>query len=360
MREYNETRYDFSFDTAGLQRPPSVAPARQRYHFACDVVLLVIMFVVGVLVIVWSSQHPVASVDLVSSVFVFENATRTQAIPAISQIVDEFCAGNIPLAKTSLYGFNVMQLALNASTRLDLWELILCVVVTTVLAQLYRVGALQELGFVYEPDGPDLGRWLEYTVSSPLQVVIVAAAFHTREAATLIVIGLLQATLTWTGYSIEKCVAAWRPGYVQKLEISVSFALATAAHVAIWSLIKLRTDNEHKLFNHDACTQDDPDSDRGAALDLIFYSQCILFSLFPVVCLCSIIYAVVWLGKPPDAAFWHTLARVYSFLSVFTKSFLVVAFLVYAKTFDGLQDAMITTAITTAITTPALTLAPEP
>jgi hypothetical protein len=349
MREYNETRYDFSFanapsDVSGMfsvfKWDQSVkAPIR----FACDIVLLIIMGVFGIFAIISKSQHPVARVDLVNSVFVFEDPMHSQKIDSIVKVVDELCADSTltkELYKKSLYGYNVLQLALEAEVGLDLWALVICVVITTVLAQVYRVNFnwLRQLGLVYEPDGPDFGRWLEYTVSSPLQVVIVAAAFHTRETATLVAIGLLQATLTWMGYGIEKCLAAWHDtshSILKQLEIFVPFALATGAHVAIWWLIKLRTDKEHKLL----CLQNAQD-DMDAALDFIYYSQCILFSLFPFVCLISTIY-VVMSKKPPDSAFWHDLARGYSFLSVLAKSFLVGGFYMYAQTFDGLQDAMI-------------------
>jgi len=61
-------------------------------------------------------------------------------------------------------------------------------------------------GAQYRADRPDYGRWLEYSLTAPLQIVIVACAVWIRDRATLYALFSAQATLMVCGALIEECV----------------------------------------------------------------------------------------------------------------------------------------------------------
>ena len=66
--------------------------------------------------------------------------------------------------------------------QVNLWLLNIPIFLTSTAFQGYRYIAAKKpvLGFdQYNPaNGPDLGRWVEYMLTSPLQVVLVAIAYH--------------------------------------------------------------------------------------------------------------------------------------------------------------------------------------
>jgi len=61
-------------------------------------------------------------------------------------------------------------------------------------------------GVRYKADRPDFGRWLEYSLTSPLQIVIVACSVWIRDRASLYALFAAQATLMICGTTIEDSV----------------------------------------------------------------------------------------------------------------------------------------------------------
>jgi len=59
----------------------------------------------------------------------------------------------------------------------------------------------------YVSSAPDFGRWLEYTLTAPLQVVIVALSVWARDRSTLYALGAAQASMMLCGVVTEDCVA---------------------------------------------------------------------------------------------------------------------------------------------------------
>jgi len=64
--------------------------------------------------------------------------------------------------------------------------------------------ANQDILFQYVPGGgPDFWRWVEYAVTSPLQIIIIAGSFYMRETVMLTLIAVVQGALMLLGYVIE-------------------------------------------------------------------------------------------------------------------------------------------------------------
>jgi len=51
--------------------------------------------------------------------------------------------------------------------------------------------------------GPDFWRWIEYALTSPLQIAIIASTFNVRDRSLMLTLGTLQGALTLLGDSIE-------------------------------------------------------------------------------------------------------------------------------------------------------------
>jgi len=98
------------------------------------------------------------------------------------------------------------------ASKLYIWPLAFTVFVFSAFFQLSR-------GFWYKQyfnptEGPDYGRWLEYLVTSPLQVVLVAIAFGFSDRDQLLSWAGVQAALVILGYSIEKQI---KKVYIRKI-----------------------------------------------------------------------------------------------------------------------------------------------
>jgi len=59
---------------------------------------------------------------------------------------------------------------------------------------------------LYRNTSADFGRWLEYAMTAPVQVVIVALTVWTRDRATLYALGAAQAAMMLCGVVIEECI----------------------------------------------------------------------------------------------------------------------------------------------------------
>jgi len=58
----------------------------------------------------------------------------------------------------------------------------------------------------YNNTSPDFGRWLEYTLTAPIQVIIVALSVWTRDRSTLYALGAAQASMMLCGVVIEEAL----------------------------------------------------------------------------------------------------------------------------------------------------------
>lgn len=332
LNEYN-TRYQFKFQekqfhTEGL--PPNVSTQVQWSHLLLSAIMFV-MFIV--LVIFWSTKD-IPAVSLWNSAMVFEevgmNGYVSRSMVLLQHLFGEhFCPGH-DVATTPMYRLNAFPLALHTNDKINLWVLLLFVIVVTGTLELFRSNALPFKWPV--PDGPDLSRWLEYAITSPLQVLVVAIAFHIREVAQLATIGTLQAVLVIIGFSVEREIQMIKNGFVgSMLPLVVLFMVSLAGHIVIWVTIRQRSllENEMAL---DCTYKNSADraffSDMKGILDGIYWSEALLFSCFIFV--------------PPYTFYiiatddvWIRTARIYSILSVAAKSALIIGFVFYAISFSG-------------------------
>ena len=88
------------------------------------------------------------------------------------------------------------------------WPFTLYVLAVTAIFITFRwmlaVGSMLEL---YIPADVDLFRWLEYLLTSPVMIVIIATAAGVRDVGSLALLGVTQALLILCGYTIESGVS---------------------------------------------------------------------------------------------------------------------------------------------------------
>lgn len=84
-----------------------------------------------------------------------------------------------------------------------IWILLAIVFVVSGSFQLYR---FLTYASHYRPTGPDFGRWVEYLLTSPLQIFIIAISVLVRDTFLLVTLTFLQASLILLGYLLELCI----------------------------------------------------------------------------------------------------------------------------------------------------------
>lgn len=342
----------------------------------CNCIHLVTFFIVLIFVIVtgiWWGRYPLTRVDLTYSIYVFERpgGAGVQAVDALANYVKgDFCSDKASLkpASLALYNRNALPVQLDPSTSLSVWGMLMAVLVITMLFEMYRAGEFlkvilsTDLSFLpeilkYDPKaGPDLSRWLEYALTSPWQVIIVAISFHIREAPLLLMLGLLQALLVLMGYAIEREIDTWtRHKIKSELETQkqdhnysstagvVLFVFTGVAHAAVWWMIRTRLLVEQDAVAH--CTANGQKEfaqqfdDFKKILDYIWLAQMILFTVFgfgPPVTL----WRAMKVKKEEDLKkTWQTTSFFYSILSITAKVVLAGLLFAYAVQLKDLQNS---------------------
>ena len=110
----------------------------------------------------------------------------------------------------------LILLCIHATLHVGVWVRILRFLDAPKLDFSLRWGFLFVLSFVcmvivaypprYKNTAADFGRWLEYTLTAPIQVVIIALSVWTRDRSTLYALGAAQATMMLCGVVIEDCL----------------------------------------------------------------------------------------------------------------------------------------------------------
>ena len=274
-------------------------------------------------------NHPSPRVDLWDSILVFERSDGStpvrRAAEGFLHDMREWCPARMDqLVLTSMYSVPTLPVALKSGAGIDMWGLMFPVIVVTVLMQSYRFLTVMfacDVPKRYDPSaGPDLGRWLEYMLTSPLQVVIVALSFHLREAAVLWCLGAMQAVLVVMGYSIEREIEALDGGRGRPVGLAVLYGVSCGLHGVIWSVLGERWRRERDVYK--TCTGGWEMESMEDIINGIFYSQVVLFSAFGVVPLWTYKYR----GSPSE---WTRTAHAYSLLSVLAKTLLLYYFIEY-------------------------------
>ena len=258
------------------------------------------------------------------------------------------------------------------ASKLYIWPLAFTVFVFSAFFQLSR-------GFWYKQyfnptEGPDYGRWLEYLVTSPLQVVLVAIAFGFSDRDQLLSWAGVQAALVILGYSIEKQIKKvyirrivagkldtkkkeLRKFYnifvnfeIRDVRLFVYLALTWFLHFSIWGIPIINSVGIGSRYalqedHNESCEQDTEFKIPDFVLGL-YWSQFLCFSLFGVVCTVQVFQAfnqplntteTTKDGVKKSFAYkqrwgWYSLA--YAILSVTCKTLLEVFFIGFIRMYS--------------------------
>lgn len=191
------------------------------------------------------------------------------------------------------------------------------------------------LSWRYNPlGGPDLGRWVEYALTAPFQIVIIASTFLVDDFAFLSVVGALQGALMYMGYTIELTVEKLmqlklkkKNSWLVSLHLSLLLLSAWIMHSIIWYTLIERFLRQDK--NIDACnfTEKMP-----PWVKWIVFGEFFLFSLFGCVLTTQVLYVqmssfAAYKNEESVKWIWQRATLWYTVLSVAAKTFLEVGFL---------------------------------
>jgi len=183
-------------------------------------------------------------------------------------------------------------------------------------------------------DKPDFARWAEYTLTSPLQIIIVCSTIYIRNTAQLSLASTLQGALTLCGWTVEMLIYHLEIAVHESGRFSPPFNAvlrrlcavmcgAVYMHYVIWStILSVYYAHEDNLRECDYGVPKLP-----PVIKDIVVLQFYLFSCFGVVPFCQVVYILV--ARPTHLwQAWPCAALVYSVLSVTSKAFLA---LIYVK-----------------------------
>lgn len=211
--------------------------------------------------------------------------------------------------------------------------------------------------------GPEFSRWLEYAFTSPLQILLVALAFRITTLDVLLGYFGMQLAMVIMGYEIERQIkkkykrsydsskeAVKKRFYHILLDLScrdmrgwVYLVVTWTLHLLIWGVPGLWNTNavqwgisgDYALSRkyQNACFKD-VDFKMPDAVDFIFWSQYVLFTVFGLVCSFQFFKAYLDQVKDEEEAKerWKSAAWRYSFLSITAKTILEVGFLMLLST----------------------------
>jgi len=204
--------------------------------------------------------------------------------------------------------------------------------------------------FQYDPSsGPDFWRWVEYAVTSPLQIILIAGSFYMREIVLMATMAGLQGALVLLGYVIEleihalclEKIAAWQAGayrpqgkttvkmFVGQCKLFFLLSAAYTCHGIIWAVLIAK-------FQMQAEAIVDCQNPRSMPPEvaIVIALQCILFSLFGVVLTvqAAIIARAPMLDPQQSQYIWRTVSWYYSLLSISAKLVLEWGFIALLAT----------------------------
>lgn len=140
---------------------------------------------------------------------------KDQAPPVVSDLISEinkcpsstFMSDGGPVTEWDGTAFLPFYYPQSAS-KLNPWPLVLIVLAFTFLFTMLRWAlAIGSAVPLYMPVGPHFFRWLEYLITSPLMIVVIAIAAGVRDVHTLTLLGGAQAMLIMLGFCNEHLIA---------------------------------------------------------------------------------------------------------------------------------------------------------
>jgi len=187
-------------------------------------------------------------------------------------------------------------------------------------------------GLSYYISSPDFARWLEYTVTSPLQIIVVCGTVYMRNSEQIVLISTLQGALTLCGWTIELFIYHLQIAVLESGKFSTAFnaifakmatifAAAIYMHYVIWSTI-LAVYEKHEQ-NLQRC-----DLGLGAFPNIvgdILMLQYFLFSAFGAVPVLQILGVLLSPTEQPHHI-WLMASILYAILSITSKSMLAIMY----------------------------------
>lgn len=201
--------------------------------------------------------------------------------------------------------------------------------------------------------GPDFWRWIEYALTSPFQIIIIASSFRVTDRSLLLTLGALQGALTILGFCIElqiQKLAKHRvklsrdPTKARKRSHMIKAIIliwsAWALHGVIWFVLFERFERQKDNLKECGYLSTMP-----WAVNLIVFGEFFLFTLFGLVPSTQLLLVITKVNNnnedkesPPDVARWELAAMAYAILSVTAKSLLEYGFLALLETMPPLTN----------------------
>jgi len=231
------------------------------------------------------------------------------------------------------------------------WVMLQWILLCSVFFQGGRFWAFAELEdadenelFQYVPSrGPDFWRWVEYALTSPLQIIIIAGSFYLRETMLISLMAALQGALVVSGYAIEMEIQAlyaekialrqsqaprktFQSKNVLLIQMKLIFLLLCAylCHIIIWTILitKFRL-SEQALIDCQNPSVMPPE------IIIIIVLECALFSLFGVVLTVQALKAMFIAQITPEYTHvqWANVSAWYTVLSLSAKLILEWGFI---------------------------------
>ena len=175
--------------------------------------LLISLGVLGVSTETWITDMNVVFVDdATEKVSPVAPITYKDGTPKIyKDLYDSFpdtCNYSTPIIKETWNEQSTFRYTLPTNShKVNLVHLVFTIYFVSFIFQLYRACAFtQKMVGGYRPLGPDMGRWIEYFITSPLMIFVIAISVGVTEASLLVTIVFLQASLIVLGYVLERLI----------------------------------------------------------------------------------------------------------------------------------------------------------
>lgn len=97
------------------------------------------------------------------------------------------------------YSYRVSDRVIN-NYKVNLWGLLVSIYLISALFQGWRG---YSYGINYRPLAPDVGRWVEYAITSPLMIMVIAISAGIREVSLIVCLLFMQLVLIFFGYVLE-------------------------------------------------------------------------------------------------------------------------------------------------------------
>ena len=317
------------------------------------------------------------------------NTTLFESINTFQGHISEFCgageATNLPSLKflpnndattnTPRHPYYGTVVSVNKNTIVHYQTVLLFIFACTGFFNLYRVCSITfdtyhqryvlVSSVLYTPHEPEFSRWLEYVLTSPLQIMLICNTVAIGNNDALLSMVCLQAMLVISGFLSEIMIQqiyicnGYHPITKNVLQILTVLCLQWIAFSIIWNSIISRyfrnkyavqqcgtqensnftcntQENMHTCHLFDICEWNslmktcENNNYIPNSVDLVVFGQFILFFLFGIVhtaqILLSFCFQTTYIGEK-----WLSCSFIYSILSITAKILLFVAILIIAN-----------------------------